>query len=57
MSIATDNLQAAQQRALAGRPPVGAFPYLAETLRGAGMVLGRAPRFRYDLGCREHRSE
>jgi uncharacterized protein YbcV (DUF1398 family) len=30
-------LQAAQQRAMAGRPKVGGFPYLAETLRRAGV--------------------
>jgi uncharacterized protein YbcV (DUF1398 family) len=38
MSKATDNLQAAQQRAMAGRPKVGGFPYLAETLRRAGVT-------------------
>ena len=38
MSAATKNLEAAQQRALAGRPEVGGFPYLAETLRAAGVV-------------------
>src|SRR5271156_5444388 len=37
MSKAIDNLQAAQQRAMAGRPKVGGFPYLAETLRLAGV--------------------
>ena len=37
MSNATDNLQAALQRASAGRPKVGGFPYLAETLRRAGV--------------------
>jgi len=37
MSKAIDNLQAAQQRAMAGRPNVGGFPYLAETLRLAGV--------------------
>ena len=31
-----ENLQAAKQRAAAGRPTVGGFPYLAETLRRAG---------------------
>src|SRR5271165_1415250 len=36
VSTATENLQAAQQRAMAGRPKVGGFPYLAETLRRAG---------------------
>src|SRR5580700_7038555 len=38
MSKAIDNLLAAQQRALAGRPKVGGFPYLAETLRLAGIT-------------------
>ncbi len=37
MSKAIENLQAAQQRAMAGRPKVGGFPYLAETLRLAGV--------------------
>lgn len=37
MSIAIDNLQAALQRALAAKPKVGGFPYLAETLRRAGV--------------------
>jgi uncharacterized protein YbcV (DUF1398 family) len=35
MSKAIENLQAAQQRAMAGRPKAGGFPYLAETLRRA----------------------
>jgi hypothetical protein len=38
MSKAITNLQAAQQRAMAGRPKVGGFPYLAETLRRAGVT-------------------
>lgn len=38
MSKAVENLQSAQQRALAGRPKVGGFPYLAETLRRAGVT-------------------
>jgi uncharacterized protein YbcV (DUF1398 family) len=38
MSKAIENLQAAQQRAMAGRPKVGGFPYLAETLRCAGVT-------------------
>ena len=38
MSIAIENLQSAQQRAMAGRPKVGGFPYLAETLRRAGVT-------------------
>jgi uncharacterized protein YbcV (DUF1398 family) len=37
MSKATENLQAAFERAMAGRPKVGGFPYLAETLRQAGV--------------------
>lgn len=38
MSKAIDNLQDAQKRAMAGRPKVGGFPYLAETLRHAGVM-------------------
>jgi len=38
MSKAIDNLQAALNRAMAGRPKVGGFPYLAETLRRAGVT-------------------
>jgi uncharacterized protein YbcV (DUF1398 family) len=38
MSKAIENLQAAQQRAMAGRPKVGGFPFLAETLRRAGVT-------------------
>jgi uncharacterized protein YbcV (DUF1398 family) len=38
MSKAIENLQAAQERAMAGRPKVGGFPYLAETLRRAGVT-------------------
>jgi uncharacterized protein YbcV (DUF1398 family) len=38
MSKAIENLQAAQQRAMAGRPKVGGFPYLAEALRRAGVT-------------------
>jgi len=38
MSKAIENLQAAQQRAMAGRPKVGGFPYLAETLLRAGVT-------------------
>ena len=38
MSKAIDNLQAAQQRAIAIRPKVGGFPYLAEVLRQAGVT-------------------
>jgi uncharacterized protein YbcV (DUF1398 family) len=38
MSKATENLQAAQKRAMAGRPKVGGFPYLAEMLRRAGVT-------------------
>jgi uncharacterized protein YbcV (DUF1398 family) len=42
MGKATENLQAAQPRAAAGRPKVGGFPYLAETLRRAGVTLKAA---------------
>jgi uncharacterized protein YbcV (DUF1398 family) len=38
MSIAIENLKSAQQRAMAGRPKIGGFPYLAETLRRAGVT-------------------
>lgn len=38
MSDAIAHLQAAQARAMAGRPRVGGFPYLAETLRRAGVT-------------------
>ena len=38
MSEAIENLQAALARAFAGRPKVGGFPYLAETLRQAGVT-------------------
>jgi uncharacterized protein YbcV (DUF1398 family) len=38
VSKAIENLQAAQQRAMAVRPKVGGFPYLAETLRRAGVT-------------------
>jgi uncharacterized protein YbcV (DUF1398 family) len=43
MSNAIGNLQAVQQRAMAGRPKVGGFPYLAETLRRAGVTCGSSP--------------
>lgn len=38
MSKAIEVLQAAMQSAMAGRPKVGGFPYLAETLRQAGVT-------------------
>jgi uncharacterized protein YbcV (DUF1398 family) len=38
MSAAIENLQAAMALAFAGRPKVGGFPYLAETLRRAGVT-------------------
>lgn len=38
MSKAIEQLQSAQQRAMASRPKVGGFPYLAETLRRAGVT-------------------
>jgi hypothetical protein len=42
MSKAIENLQAAQQRAMAGRPKVGGLPYLVETLRRAGSDIAKA---------------
>ena len=38
MSAAIESLQRAQQRAMAVRPKVGGFPYLAEVLRQAGVT-------------------
>ena len=38
MSKAIESLVAAQKRAMATRPKVGGFPYLAETLRRAGVI-------------------
>lgn len=38
MSKAIENLEAAQKAAAAMRPEVGGFPYLAETLRRAGVT-------------------
>jgi uncharacterized protein YbcV (DUF1398 family) len=38
MSKAIANLEEAQQRAMVGRPKTGGFPYLAETLRRAGVT-------------------
>jgi uncharacterized protein YbcV (DUF1398 family) len=38
MSKAVDTLNAALRRAFAGKPKVGGFPYLAETLRQAGVT-------------------
>lgn len=38
MSEAIAHLLAAQAQAMAGRPHVGGFPYLAETLRSAGVT-------------------
>jgi uncharacterized protein YbcV (DUF1398 family) len=38
MSKAIANLEVAQRRAMARRPKVGGFPYLAETLRRAGVT-------------------
>jgi uncharacterized protein YbcV (DUF1398 family) len=37
MSKAIDKLQAAQKKAMTNRPKVGGFPYVAETLRLAGV--------------------
>jgi uncharacterized protein YbcV (DUF1398 family) len=38
MSSAIENLVEALQRGMTGRPKVGGFPYLAETLRRAGVT-------------------
>jgi len=38
MSNAIAKVQAALQQAMATRPPVGGFPYLAETLHRAGVI-------------------
>jgi uncharacterized protein YbcV (DUF1398 family) len=38
MGKAIENLEEAQRRAMAIRPEVGGFPYLAETLRRAGVT-------------------
>jgi uncharacterized protein YbcV (DUF1398 family) len=38
VSTVIENLQAAQQHAIAIRPKVGGFPYLAEALRRAGVT-------------------
>jgi len=38
VSEAMENLRSAQKRATDGRPKVGGFPYLAETLRRAGVT-------------------
>ena len=38
MSKAIENLEAAFQRAMAIRPKVGGFPYVAETLHQAGVT-------------------
>jgi uncharacterized protein YbcV (DUF1398 family) len=38
MSKAIENLQETMNRAMAGRPKVGGFPYLAECLRRAGVT-------------------
>jgi uncharacterized protein YbcV (DUF1398 family) len=38
MSHAIERLETAQKRAMAIRPKVGGFPYLAETLRRAGVT-------------------
>ena len=38
MSKAIENLEAAQKHAMSIRPKVGGFPYLAETLRRAGVI-------------------
>jgi uncharacterized protein YbcV (DUF1398 family) len=38
MSIAVENLKKAMERGAAIRPKVGGFPYLAESLRKAGVI-------------------
>ena len=38
MSDAIENLKTAQQRGMAGRPKEGGFPFLAESLRRAGIT-------------------
>jgi uncharacterized protein YbcV (DUF1398 family) len=38
MSKATETLEASMKQAVANRPRVGGFPYLAETLRRAGVA-------------------
>jgi uncharacterized protein YbcV (DUF1398 family) len=38
MSKATENLQQSMERAAANRPKIGGFPYLAESLRQAGIT-------------------
>ena len=38
MSKAVENLEAAQRQAMQHRPKVGGFPFLAETLRAAGVT-------------------
>ena len=50
MPTAIENLQAALQRAMAIRPKVGGFPYLAETLRRAGVTRN----FWYLPACQSH---
>lgn len=50
MSKAIENLQAAQQRAMAIRPKVGGFPYLAEVPRRAGVTRFAARTVAY-YGC------
>jgi hypothetical protein len=49
MSDAIENLKAAQQRGMAGRPKIGGFPYLAETLSKGRhntkpLVFARVPK-------------
>lgn len=39
MNKAIDNLQDAMKKAMAGCPAIGGFPYLAETLRAAGVKI------------------
>lgn len=41
MSLAVENLMEAMKHAMSIRPKVGGFPYLAETLRRAGVAKNR----------------
>lgn len=41
MSDAITNLQSAMLKAIEGRPSVGGFPFLAETLRAAGVKVNK----------------
>jgi uncharacterized protein YbcV (DUF1398 family) len=51
MSKAVENLQAAEAQAMAGRPKVGGFPYLAETLRRAQASSAMSGLCRHARAC------